>query len=721
MHTIIVHFGKKYEDWHLIEPFFYKLQNHKQLTFYWEEGTNVPNPLFLSLVERMIEYLDRHRIKDWQLIILLNLNDERNRLFRLTTQLANIKSNLLYPLRDKGFYPLQTVLHLVDMIKRNSDYSPKEDGLLRRYWELDQYGYINPGQNQPNIGNAFTLSEIRQLDSEWGEAVNLQGVTIDQPSEEFLEALLEKSTRVTNYLTELYHKKRALYKNNRNRNDSDDWLSLDQLEAVYNDFIIKMTNVCTYPLKPTLMTFVPSKELSNSFKYHISIQSEIGDIRLIRQEITQSSHRERIKGYLELSYFILTVSHHPNLIDRIDKGSSNVIKVTLEEDRIEKLLKNYFVTLLKAKRQLEEQLVTDNQFHTYRLQEDEFTPYTASSLEKVEKGKLLPKIPKITRNFFDQWQDKLFKVEMNLSEREKELVRTSRAAIKKLNVLKRKNDFLEEEELVEINEYKQDLLQQIGVAHQQVIDSAPSLAEAVVYWRKHVVGAKKKMDFLLQCLPNQRQLGVVSFLILFALMFPYLHTWVYSSSRQWGYYGLVITLMVVLYTFSGYLLTKKKSHKPIGSFQDETRAFAEKMQQLQTDSQHKYNDYLNSLFQLFSLRKYVEKITAIGEIKKESNMLLRYHLIKVEEFIQVSNRLLHILQIDKEMPLEKNESRVPAIKYDKGVIDNPIYSPFQQQGLLDQDGRGIEVYLGSAREQYESTYMNELDKIRIQEDKVYKI
>lgn len=721
MHTVVIHFGKKYEDWHLVEPFFYKLQNQKQLTFYWEEETISSPSLFLSLVDRLVEYLDRHRIKDWQLIILLNLNDQRNRQSRLTTQLSEIKTKFLFQLKNKGFYPLQTLIHLVDMIKRDSTYSPMDDEVLRKYWELDHYGYVLSGQDGPLTGNAFTYSEIKELDEKWGEAVKLQDVALDHPTQEFMDALGKKCAQVAAHLSFLKDKKQGLFEKVGDGKNSDDWMTVDQLEVVYDDFENKMVSFCIPPLKPPLTSFTPSKELSDSLKFHVGIQSEIGDIRIVRQEIVQSSHRERIKGYLELAYFILTVSHHPKLIERIDKGSSNVIHITLEEDRLENLLKNYFVSLVKAKRQLEEQLVTDHQYHTNRLRDEEFTPYTAASLEKVEKGQLLPKIPKITSNFFEQWQDKLFKVDVNLSDREKELVRTSREAIKKLNVLKRRNDFLEDEELMEINDYKQELLQQIGIAHQQVIDSAPSLAEAVLSWRKHMIGAKKKMHFLLQCVPNQRQLVVISFLILLVLMFPYVQTWLSGPSRSWGYFGIAVTLLMVLFTFLGYMLTKKKSHRPIGSFQDQTRVYAEKMQQLQADSQHHYNDYLNHLFQLISLRKYFEKISAIGEIKKGSNMLLRYHLIKLEEFIQVTNRLLHILQIEKEMPLDKSESRVPAIKYEKSVIDNPIYSPFLQQGLLEQDGHKIEVYLGSAREQYESTYMNELDKIRIQEDKVYKI
>jgi hypothetical protein len=721
MHTVVIHFGKKYEDWHLVEPFFYKLQTQKQLTFYWEEEAISSQPLFLSLVDRMVEYLDRHRIKDWQLIILLNLNDQRNRQKRLTTQLSEIKVNLLYELKDKGFYPLQILIHLVDMIKRNSAYAPTDE-VLRRYWELDHYGFIQTDQDGPLTGNAFTLKEIKELDKEWGEAVKLQNVEVDTPSQEFVDKLREKCARVTAILDIFTIQKRGHFEKDGDIKESDDWMTIDQIQAIYEDFLNKMSSFCTPPLKTSLTTFTPSKELSDSLKYHVGIQREMGDIRLVRQEIVQGSHRERIKGYLELTYFILTVSHHPNLIDRIDKGSSNVIHVTLEEDRLEKLLKNYYVSLVKAKRQLEEQLITDNQYHTNRLREEESLPYTAKSLEKIEKGKLLPKIPKITPSFFDQWQDRLFQVETNLSNREKELVRSSREAIKRLNVLKRKNDFQDQEELVEINDYQQELLQQIGVAHQAVIDSAPSLAEALRSWQKHADGAKRRMDFLLQCVPISRQLWLVSSLIFLVLLFPYLHTWQSSITRPWGYFGLAVTLLMVLFTLFGYRLTQKKSHRPIYHYQEQTKGYAEEMQQLQTDSQHEYNNYLNHLYQLFTLRKHFEKITSIGEGKKGSNMLLHYHLIQLGEFVQLTNRLLHILQIDKELPLDKQlENRVPGIRFDQNVIDNPTYSPFLHQGLLPQDGHKIEVYLGSAREQYESMYMNELDKIRIQEDKVYKI
>jgi hypothetical protein len=142
---------------------------------------------------------------------------------------------------------------------------------------------------------------------------------------------------------------------------------------------------------------------------------------------------------------------------------------------------------------------------------------------------------------------------------------------------------------------------------------------------------------------------------------------------------------------------------------------------MQVEAQHRYNDYLNHLFKLFSLRKYLEKLSLIGEEKKEQNLLYRYHLIKLDEFVQMANRLLHILQMNKESFSTKQEIRVPALKFEKSIIENPIYSPFQQLGVQASNGHGIEVYLGSAIEQYQSAYIHELEQIRIQEDKVYKL
>jgi hypothetical protein len=722
MHSIVIHLGKKYEDWHLVEPFFYRLQNQNELTFYWEDEASASGPLFLSLVDRIVERLDRHRIKDWQLIIILNLNDERNRRKRLTTQLSEIKQSILHRLRDKGFYPLQTILHLVDMVLRNSDYSPK-DGLLRRYWELDHNGYLSADKSGFQSGNGFTADEIKQLDKLWGESVQLQNVVLDQPGAEFMESLQQKSDRVTHYLIGLIVKKQEQYRNAAGDRGYDDWMTYSQLEIVSDDFLKRMKQINSLPLTSSLTNFTPSRELSSSLKFHVGIQSEIGDIRIVRQEIVQSSHRERIKGYLELAYFLLTISHHPKLVERMEKGSTSVIQITLDEERLENLLKNYFVSLIKAKRQLEDQLLLQNQFHTNRLKEDEFTPYTAASLEKkTGEERPLVKSQKITSHFFDQWQGQLFKAETTLIDRERELLRNSRDAIKKLNVLKRKNEFLEEEELLEINDYKQELVQQIATVHQEVIDSAPSMSEALTLWRKHVNVAKKKMHFLIQQVPNQRQFMMMSALIFLILLLPFVPMWLSNKPSEGAGFHVILALLVLgLLTYAGYYLTKKKAHQPVWKFQEEIYVYTDNIYQLQVDSQHQYNHYLNQLFQLFSLRKYHEKVSSVGEEMKENNVLHRYHLIKLDEFVQVTNRLLHILQINKDQSDIKQEIRVPAIKYEKSVIENAIYSPFQQLGLIELNGNGIEVYLGSAREQYPSTYINELDQIRIQEDKVYKL
>jgi hypothetical protein len=722
MHSIVIHFGKKYEDWHFVEPFFYKLQNSKELTFYWEEEAPASNPLFLSVVDTMIEHLDRHRIKDWQLIILLNLDDELNRRLRLTTHLSEIRRDLLDPLKEKGFYPTQTILHLVDMIQRTSNYAPIEEG-LKRYWELDHYGYLLKSTMWPIVGNAFCEEEINQLDEEWGEPIQLQDIVLDQPGAEFMEALEMKCERVTTCLAKKIDKKKDYLLLREEKPGRDEWMTKDQLDIVMKDFENKIKQILTLPLTPSLIYFTPSRELSSSLKFHVGIQSEIGDIRLIRQEIIQSSHRERMKGYLELVYFLLTISHHPKLIERLEKGSTSEIQISLENESLETLLNHYFMCLVKAKRQLEDQLLLQNQFHTHQFRDDDFSPYTAASIEKRrDVHQPLLKSSKITYQFYDQWQDQLYKAETTLIDRENELLKKSREAISKLNVLRRRNDFLEEEELIGINDYKQDILQKIGVVQRDVIHSAPGRSQALTTWQDFVTKAKNQMHFLLQLLPNQQQFLMLSILIVIILFIPFLHMLGSNGSAEVPSYfygiGFVVTLLV---TYCGYFFTKRKSYYHIWKFQEKTYEYTENIYQMQVDAQHKYNDYLNHLFRLFSLRKYLEKISIIGEEKKVQNLLYRYHLIKLDEFVQRTNRLLHILQMNKEPFAAKQELRVPGIKFEKSIIENPIYSPFQPLGVQGLNGHGIEVYLGSAIEQYPSDYIHELEQIRIQEDKVYKL
>jgi hypothetical protein len=489
------------------------------------------------------------------------------------------------------------------------------------------------------------------------------------------------------------------------------------------DFEEKIKQIRTLPLTHSLTNFIPSRELSSSLKFHVGIQSEIGDIRLIRQEIVQSSHRERMRGYLELTYFLLTISHHPKLIERLEKGSTSVIQISLDEERLETLLNHYFMSLLKAKRQLEDQLLLQNQFHTNRFRDDDFSPYSAASIERRrDVNQPLSKSSKITYQFYDQWQDQLYKAETILLDRENELLKNSREAIKKLHVLKRKNDFLEEEELIEINDYKQDILQKMGVVQRDIIHSAPGISEALSKWRNFVTHAKNQMHFLLQLLPNQRQFLMISILIFIILFIPFLSiSGSNESAKVPNYFYGIVFFVTLLVTYSGYFFTKRKSHYQIWTFQEKTYEYTENIYQMQVDAQHKYNDYLNHLFKLFSLRKYLEKLSLIGEEKKFKNLLYRYHLIKLDEFVQMTNRLLHILQMNKEPFAAQQEIRVPGIKFEKSIIENPIYSPFQQLGVQGLNGHVIEVYLGSAIEQYQSTYINELDQIRIQEDKVYKL
>jgi hypothetical protein len=719
MHTIVLHFGKKYEDWHLVEPFYYKLMNQRKITFYWEEEAFASRPLILSLVERIIEQLDREQIKDWQLVILLNLNNESNRRWRLATHLGNIRASLLEPLRDKGFYPMQTVLHLLDMLKRDSHNAPMEEQ-LRRYWELDQYGYLRV--NKEETVNAFTIAEMRQLEQAWGKSIELQNIVLDQPSHEFMETLENKCKQVRACLSDLISSKLKLYRNEWTINQKDDWVSPKLLIEIMNDFNYRLDKLKQLPISPSLRKYNPSYELANCLKYYVGIPSQMGDIRLTRQEVTQNSYREKIKGYLELTYFLLTISHHPNLIERIEKGSASIIQVVLEEERLETLLKNYYMSLHQANRDLEDQLLLQNRFQINRFSEEDFAPYKAASLEKKTAEKWSHSIiKKVTPTFFDEWQNQLSKAERIFTDRKKELERSSKEAIQKLNVIKRRNEFLEEDDMVEITDYKQQLRQQIAGVEREVIESRPSLSEALYKWKQQMTEAEKKMQFLLQKMPNRRQLSISSTIIFLILLFPFLESGLSVPSPN-GAIMLSAAGLSAFVTFFGFVVTRERAQSPVMKFYEETSQSTEDMYQSQVESQHRYNHYLNLLFQLFSLRRYHDKVAEIGEELKELNILHRYHLIKLKEFEEMAGRLLHILHIDKEEHLEdRQDIRVPAIRFEKSVMENPVYSPFQQLGSLKLNGHGIEVYLGSAREQYSSTYINELNRIRIQEDKVYRL
>lgn len=720
MHTIVIRIGKKYEDWHLIEPLFYKLEERKKLIFFWEEEASASKPLFLTLVDRIIEHIERHKVQNWQLLFLTSSNDERSRQYRFATQLVDLKKNLLMPLKAKGFHPQNVVMHMIDVIQRNPDYSPPQE-ILRMYWELDNHGYrISDCHTQ---GNTFKWDEIKALDEKWGEKVCLQDAGIlDKPNIEFIKDLSSKCDRVVIHLSELIEKKIAQL--DQKHLGGDDWLSTEQLNAVLADFTSKLKKLCNPPLTPLLTSFKPSLELATILKYHVGLASEMEEIRIVRQEIYMGSHRERLKGYLELAYFLLTISHHPKLIERIEKGSSSAIQVTLNDEKLEQLLSNYYFSLVSMKKKIEDRLIVENQFHTNRLREEDFTNYVGTKSIKVINEFEKTSIPFKQATFFETLENELYQVDKTLENREKELISASKEAIRNLTILKRNKQYILEEEKVEINEYLEELKNDISETQHKVISSAPSLSKALERWRAYTKEATDKMHHHLQRLPSIQQVGLSFLFIYITLLLPYLLTidsqLVTKKWEQYYYYllfpiGLLFLLLIL------FLYARKLSMQPLLELKEQSEQIAIEMYQIQEESQHKYNSYINQLFRLFSIKKYYQKVYEEGEEKKALNILLRYHQVKLEEYVQSTIRLLRILQINVETKNSNSEPYIYEIKEELDVIQNPVYTPFSQQSPLKESGNGINVLIGSAKEQYESMYFDELEKIRILDDKVYKV
>ncbi|QOR65900.1 hypothetical protein IM538_19165 [Cytobacillus suaedae] len=720
MHTIVIRIGKKYEDWHLIEPLFYKLEERKKLIFFWEEEASASKPLFLTLVDRIIEHIERHKVLNWQLFFLTSSNDERSRQYRFATQLVDLKKNLLMPLKAKGFHPQNVVMHMIDIIQRNPDYSPPQE-ILKMYWELDNHGYrISDCHTQ---GNTFMWEEIKALDEKWGEKVSLQDAGIlDKPNSEFIQNLSSKCDRVVIHLTELIERKKSQL--DQKDLGGDDWLSTDQLNAVLMDFTSKLKKLCTPPLTPLLTSFKPSLELANILKYHVGLVSEMEEIRMVRQEIYMGSHRERLKGYIELAYFLITISHHPKLIDRIDKGSSSAIQVTLNEEGLEQLLSNYYFSLVSMKKKIEDRLIVENQFHTNRLREEDFKNYVGTKSIKAINDFETASIPFNQATFYDTLENEMYQVDKTLENREKELISASKEAIRNLAILKRNKQFILEEEKVEINEYLEELKNDISETQHKVISSAPSLSKALERWRIYTKEAKDKMHHQLQRLPSVQQVGMAFLFIYVTLLLPFLLTidsHLITKTWEQYYYYLLFPVGLLFLLLIPFLYARKLSMQPLLELKERSEQMALEMYQIQEESQHKYNAYINQLYRLFSLKKYYQKVDEEGEEKKALNILLRYHQVKLEEYVQSTIRLLRILQINVETKNSNTEPYNYEMKEELDVMRNPVYTPFSEQSPLNESGNGINVLIGSAKEQYESMYFDELEKIRILDDKVYKV
>jgi hypothetical protein len=724
MRSVVIHIKKKPQEWHLVESLFYKVQASKQLIFL-ELNQNNPYESWDQLFKQILTYIHHNRFDLWQLILLNN--DEPASLNRtsITKELQLIKEKLLIPLSEKGIVPTRRLLLTLDGLKRHADHSP-QDKHNHLYWQIDNFGFIKDTESKHT--NLFLEKEIFSIDHEWGAFVNLKDAGImDFPSETFLEDLQKRKQKVKGSLNKLIKEKKQFA--NQILDEKNVWkhdvLPNEMLDSIYRDFCKQLDELCKPPFSYNLSTFLPSNQLKTILKESIGVLSVIDDFLLIRKSNFDYSPFQKIRVLLEYVFLLNAIVLKPEVIDRVGNGLSYEVELMLREEEIKKMYANYYNCLQVAKEKIENRNLDQYHFMTNKYAEINALPYSAASLS--DKGTDSPVFrAKSSRSFMTKWNLFLDDIELEIKDRANSSLASAKEGIKVLAVTKRqKHDhFLQEK--INISEYSESLIETKNKIQSELDTDAPSLLNVIEKWKMNSPTLKHRMNSLVKSLPSQN-IMITSFLLAFFCIFiPYITSTgqmngqgAFSSILLYGFVPVFLIGTIILLC----LITYRKLLKPITLLTDETISIQKSLANEQMMTHSKYNDYLNKIYKLFRLRNQFLDLEEKALMKKEENLLYRWHQGEIDHHIIILNQLMNSLQIDFQ--LDHNEKCISyfntTFDVKKNVNKNPIYSPLDCQFDKLSKGHSMEVYVVNSRDEITTWTLNPIEKIRFSQDKVYSL
>jgi hypothetical protein len=720
MHSIVIHLKSRPQEWHLVEPLFYKVQASKQLLFIEFLAYENWNHVY----KQIVSHLHANRIEYWQLILLNN--QERNLEYpdTLTREISILKDQLLQRLADKGMAPQRNILLTLDGMKRKADYSPV---IQKNYyqWQMDNFGYLKVDSSLGwNFGNAFLESEILSIDHAWGGLVNLKEAGLmDDPTESFKGELSIRRKKVEDLLADMILNKKQLSVQNHLVKDCSyyELHSYKVLETIFEEFCLQLGEMCTPPFSYHLSTFLPSNLLKTIIKENIGISSVSGEFLFIRKVISEVSPFQKIRSLLEYAFLLNAICLKPEVIERVRNGSFFEVEVLLREKEFREMYSNYYVCLQVAKEKINTRNLGQEHFMTNKYAEITALPYTTKPLEELTVEKPLFQF-KGRRTFLLEWQRFLEEVEINLKKREVTSLQSAKEGVRILSFSKRQKQdhFLEEQ--VDIYEYSQNLRSKKNQLQADIDKVSPSLSGTRLLWSKGVTGYIGRMESLVKALPTPNILIITLLIALVSLLIPYLSTATsvdLESSNLLKYGGIPIALLGMVSLLMFY--TYKSLLKPITQLVEETLSVTKELVDEQSLSHAQYNEYLNGIYQLFRIRKQFQELESKAASQKEINILYRWHQGEVHHHLTVLVQLLDAL--DLEIDFEKKEKAISffqtSFDVQNNVYQNPIYSPQECQFDTFSHGHSIDVYVENSRDEIQIKSLNPLEKIRFTQDKVY--
>jgi hypothetical protein len=723
MHSIAIHLYENKDEWHLIEPMFYKVQSNKHLSFFYErnDGSKLQ---FNKIFSQVSEYLQFRNIDCFQVIFIMHIPEYEKSFARLASYFKAFKQDFIALLKERGHHPENESVLIIDSLNKVNDKIPTENIVTNIWWQLDNYGYIKTPIKDQLFHNShlLTIEDVTHIDSSWGQLTNLHDAgLINNPNQEFLKQLQNKYQIVVEQIETLFSRKKEHLKH-KNEAFQYDGITDAVLEEVKQRFCKQLYAAIQPPLSESLVSFKPSDLLKEILQNEISLKKYKQNFTVLRVEISNTSQRHRIQDLIKLSLFINLLATKSELVNRLNRGTFNQILMKMSDKKLEQTIINYQTGLEVAEQAIKDQLIDRKLLSVKKYNNEESFPYTVTQLaqEKIQEPLPLFNHKNSTFQFESNLDKYLFMIEETIKNREKSIFKKVKDGVTRLSIEKRKNMVSETVEETDINEYLTSLQKEIKETVCQIDELSAGNENALSKWKRRAYYTKRKLRHHTQFIPSPRHYWMTFLFVTAILVIPFMSSHFSRSIFSNNLYSAMFIPFGVTMSYFITRLSMKAIKKPIISELEKTKLAKENCFTKQDASISNYNKYLNKMYKLYSLRKQYDQLNSEYTNMKRENVSYLYHQNKIEEHKMINSRLMCLVQNSKRGDRRSCEAFFEQVfNLNKSVIDNMVYSPLDYQFKQYSEDHKIKVNIGNAYDSLSTEYLTPLNELLFSVDRVY--
>jgi hypothetical protein len=728
MHTIVIHLYENLDEWHLIEPLFYKVQHQMELSFFYEKNVGEVidyKKLFIQISETL-QYRD---INEWQLLVIMHIPQYEKSYGRLSTYLHDFKSELITPLKENGHEAQNEIILLIDSLSKNNDFSPREDSITNTWWQIDNFGYLKNSSfdhNKLAVPHVFTNEEINMIDFEWGSKINLhEAGVINAPQRSFLEELHRRVTRVERLFDKMIEQKLKEVET-KLPPFQNDLVTTHELNEISSSFSKQLLQAIRPPLSEGLANFKPSNILKDILQNTLSLNWYKKNFLVFRLEVSSKSLKHRIEDLMNMALLVNVFVSKPELLSRFSRGSFHDIYLKVDKKNVQEMLIQYETCLNIAEQSLQNKLLERQHIFIQKFDEIKAFPHTISSLENSaieEPNAILSKKSPIT--FLYDWEHYITKVNENLKSREAEIHQRVKEGIRKLSIQKRESLLSFSEAQAEITDYISKVENQISKTILELDTISPQRKSPIDTWKSYSTSTIDKLKLYLKQLPSSSSWWFSYLAISLIIIVPFLTS--FHNQLTTGNTTTIITygsflIFLLTITLVIVVVTDRSIQRPIVELISTTKNTKNECVQYQQKMLYSYNEYLNKVYLLFTIRRQYRHLQDSFKKIKEENVAYRYHQTKIEEHKRINNRLMALVSQRQSGDRRRCEAFFEQkFKLDGSILDNPIYSPLEFQFNAARGDQSLKLNIGNSVDSITNFNVNPLTEIQFSIDKVYRL